>query len=340
MTQEMAVRQRGALTSYALPIEDIKAQVNLIQHVMQDVMKEGEHFGTIPGCGDKKVLFKSGAEKIMMTFRLSNDTEIEVLEMLNGHREYRIKCTLFSPDGQRLGTGVGSCSTMEGKYRFRQGGYTCPACGASDTIIKGKSEYGGGWICFKKKGGCGEKWNDGDASIESQLVGKVDHDNPADYYNTCLKMAKKRALVDATLTTTAASDIFTQDIEDDPDLYRKGGYQQATEEVKKEEQAPSQDESKKEKAPAKKDSSPAKGEPKKTVQELRRENPSPEDVERFKAAAQKAKKLLTDSEKSGMNNEFRAGYTATGIRLAIDFLNEVIEKRTPQQEAGVEGEAA
>ena len=121
MTQEMAVRQSGALTSYALPIEDIKAQVNLIQHVMQDVMKEGEHFGTIPGCGDKKVLFKSGSEKIMMTFRLSNDTEIEVLEMLNGHREYRIKCTLFSPDGQRLGTGVGSCSTMEGKYRYRAG---------------------------------------------------------------------------------------------------------------------------------------------------------------------------------------------------------------------------
>ena len=100
------------------------------------------------------------------------------------------------------------------------------------------------------------------------------------------------------------------------------------------------DSDKEEKAPAKKEKADKKDEPQKTVQELRRENPSPEDVERFKAAAQKAKKLLTDSEKSGMNNEFRAGYTATGIRLAIEFLNEVIEKRTPQQEAGVEGEAA
>lgn len=41
--------------------------------------------------------------------------------------------------------------------------------------------------------------------------------NPADYYNTCLKMAKKRALVDAILTVTAASDIFLP--EDDADGY-------------------------------------------------------------------------------------------------------------------------
>lgn len=32
--------------------------------------------------------------------------------------------------------------------------------------------------------------------------------------NTCLKMAKKRALVDATLTVSSLSDIFTQDMED------------------------------------------------------------------------------------------------------------------------------
>lgn len=44
--------------------------------------------------------------------------------------------------------------------------------------------------------------------------------NIADTYNTVLKMAKKRALMDAVLTNTAASEFFTQDIEDDPDLYR------------------------------------------------------------------------------------------------------------------------
>jgi hypothetical protein len=49
----------------------------------------------------------------------------------------------------------------------------------------------------------------------AKLTGeKIEHGNPADYYNTCWKMAKKRALVDAVLTVTAASDIFTQDVEE------------------------------------------------------------------------------------------------------------------------------
>ncbi len=45
-------------------------------------------------------------------------------------------------------------------------------------------------------------------------MGRIEYDNPADYYNTCLKMAKKRALIDGTLNATGASHIFTQDVED------------------------------------------------------------------------------------------------------------------------------
>lgn len=41
----------------------------------------------------------------------------------------------------------------------------CPKCGAA-AIIKGKQEYGGGWLCYQRKGGCGFKWPDGDAEIE------------------------------------------------------------------------------------------------------------------------------------------------------------------------------
>jgi len=37
----------------------------------------------------------------------------------------------------------------------------CPACGAQ-AVIKGKAEYGGGWLCWKKRGGCGEKFADTD----------------------------------------------------------------------------------------------------------------------------------------------------------------------------------
>ena len=109
------------LTSGAANLAEIKNQVNLIQHVMREVMKDGEHYGVIPGCGDKPALLKSGAEKLMLTFRLANDLDVQTVELPNFHREYRVKVTIYAPSGQRLGTGVGSCSTMESKYRFRSG---------------------------------------------------------------------------------------------------------------------------------------------------------------------------------------------------------------------------
>lgn len=35
---------------------------------------------------------------------------------------------------------------------------TCPACNKSEGVIVGKAEYGGGLVCFAKKGGCGHTW--------------------------------------------------------------------------------------------------------------------------------------------------------------------------------------
>jgi hypothetical protein len=43
---------------------------------------------------------------------------------------------------------------------------------------------------------------------------RLDNDDPYTLANTVLKMAKKRAQVDATLTVASLSEIFTQDIED------------------------------------------------------------------------------------------------------------------------------
>lgn len=34
----------------------------------------------------------------------------------------------------------------------------CPKCGKTEYVIVGKPEYGGGYVCYGKKGGCGEKW--------------------------------------------------------------------------------------------------------------------------------------------------------------------------------------
>ncbi len=202
--QEMALDAIGRRAA----IDDLLNKVALVQEVMKSVMHDGEHYGKIPGCGDKPALLKAGAEKLGMTFRLRPGFAINERDLGKAHREYSIVCTLS--DGTQ---GVGSCSTMESKYRFRQGERKCPECGKA-SIITGKAEYGGGFLCFAKKGGCGAKFTDKDERITGQQIGKVEHDNPADFYNTCLKMGKKRAHVDAIITATACSDIFTQDIEE------------------------------------------------------------------------------------------------------------------------------
>lgn len=43
------------------------------------------------------------------------------------------------------------------KRRHEQLG-ACPACGNATSLIKGKEEYGGGYLCFRKKQGCGANW--------------------------------------------------------------------------------------------------------------------------------------------------------------------------------------
>lgn len=200
----------NALVALAATAKDVKGQVNLIQHVMRDVMKEGEHYGIIPGCGNKPALLKPGAEKLMLTFRFSNDVDVEIIEMANNHREYRVKVTLFAPNGQRLGTGIGSCSTMESKYRYRGGAIEITNTPVPSSYwdirkedpVKAQEMLGGKGFTAKK--------NDNGKWMVAKQGQKVEYDNPADHFNTCLKMAKKRGLVDAVLTSTAASDIFTQ----------------------------------------------------------------------------------------------------------------------------------
>lgn len=159
---EAAVSEENStgMQVHQFSVTDIIKQQNTILDVMKTAMKEGTHYGKIPGCGPKKVLLKAGAEKLCLMFRLAPSFDIFLTESENGHREYRVTCHLrHIVSNQQMGDGIGSCTTLESKYKFSR-------------------------------------------------------HNPADSYNTVLKMAKKRALVDAVLNTTAASDSFTQDLED------------------------------------------------------------------------------------------------------------------------------
>lgn len=208
-----------------LTVEEIVRQVEKVQQVMKALMRRDEHYGVIPGTSGgkgpdgkpkepKPTLLKAGAEKLCLVFRLA--PRFTVRETWNGdHLTVESTCTLYHiPTGQQRGEGMGSCSTRESKYAFRKASRVCPEC-AAEAIIKGKPEYGGGWVCFQKKGGCGAKFNIDDPAITEQEEGaRAANPDLADVYNTVLKMANKRSLVAATLITTGASDIFTQDLED------------------------------------------------------------------------------------------------------------------------------
>src|SRR5207302_11216998 len=139
--------------------------------------------------------------------------ELQVTENWDtGLFDYTIHCAL-SRNGLVRGVGVGSCSSYESKYRYRDAQRKCPKCD-QETIIKGKEEFGGGWLCWTKRGGCGAKFADQAPEIAGQVVGKITNPDMADVKNTILKMAKKRAKIDATLAATRSSGRFTQDVED------------------------------------------------------------------------------------------------------------------------------
>lgn len=206
----------AAVNLPAARIETVIAQRRTIMSAVKEAMSEGVHYGKVPGCGDKPTCFKPGAEVLCLLFGLRAHFEEKLIRLDGGHIESTFLCTLLSPDDQVMGQGIGACSSLESKYRWRNASLKCPTCG-KDSIIKGKAEYGGGWVCFAKRGGCGAKWPDGAAEIEGQARGKVENTDIADTWNTVRKIAKKRAHVDAALTTTGASEFFTQDVEDFPE---------------------------------------------------------------------------------------------------------------------------
>jgi hypothetical protein len=196
-------------------LELAKERLAEFQQFVREYLREGEDFGTIPGT-PKPTLYKPGADKLCELYGLADDYTIEdkVEDFDRGLFDYTIKCYLSNRrNGALVSVGMGSCNSFEGKYRWRDSQRVCLICN-KPTIIKGKVEYGGGWICFVKKGGCGEKYLDNDPRIEGQVVGRVQNEDIATLKNTILKMAKKRAKVDATLAATRSSGIFTQDIED------------------------------------------------------------------------------------------------------------------------------
>lgn len=210
---------RPILSREMITIE--QEQRAIIGEYVQSQMIEGVDFGTIPGT-KKKSLYKPGAEKLTSLFHcMPRFTILEQTEDFKaGFFYYKFKCEIETMQGAVVSEGFGSCNSLESRYRYRNDERKCPECGKpairkSKFAPRDRPNDPPGFYCHDKQGGCGANFQHDDESIIHQVVGKIENPDRADVANTCLKMGKKRALVDAALSLSRCSDLFTQDVEDD-----------------------------------------------------------------------------------------------------------------------------
>lgn len=175
-------------------IANTMAKIQQMQNVVQKTLKKGHDFGEVPGTS-KPTLLKPGGEKICMLFGLN--PEYEFLQTTEDYDKeffsYNIRCTLFR-NGQPVAQGVGSCNSKEKKYRFiNVDEIPDNYIGQSEQITDkyGRTKY------------------------------KINNPDICSLVNTILKMAKKRAFIDAVLQVASLSEVFTQDVEDMGDFIQQ-----------------------------------------------------------------------------------------------------------------------
>ena len=176
-------------------VERAKEQLAMFRQFVRDVLIPGVDFGRIPGT-DKDTLLKPGGERICLLFGLT--PTIEFLEKtVEFDREppffyYEIRCVLtHRGTGEIAGEGVGSSNSKETKHRYRW-----------EWFNGSGSPTDSGWEQYTRRNNS-KTWRRRTENLDT-----------ADVANTVLKIAKKRAFIDAVLTVSAASEFFTQDLDD------------------------------------------------------------------------------------------------------------------------------
>jgi hypothetical protein len=193
--------------------EEAVKKYEIIRKFRFKVLKDSVDFGVIPGT-DKPTLLKPGAEKLCDLLKLC--PRFKVLSITEDFDKplfyYRYECELIhTPSGNLVGSAIGSCNSMEAKYRYRNARMKCPQCN-EEALILDKFNKEVDYFCFPKKGGCGAKYKKQD--LAGQKRGKVENDDIFTQINTLDKMAQKRALIAAVMVCAGVSEFFTQDMED------------------------------------------------------------------------------------------------------------------------------
>jgi len=193
---ETAIETYETTSQMAAKLADMRAKLNLVQRFFKEIMVENQDYGKIPGT-DKPTLLKPGAEKLneFYGYALQIKEIQEEKDIQTGFYRARIITQLIHRRSDTVvAEGVGEANTMEDRYRYRW----VPEF----KLPKGFSTAG--LVAEERQAKNGKTF----------LMYRIENDSPWTLWNTVLKMAKKRAVVDATLSATRSSGIFTQDIED------------------------------------------------------------------------------------------------------------------------------
>lgn len=197
----------------------VSTALDRIEELKASILDEGVDFGVIPGT-DRPTLYQPGAQKLAAIFRLVPSFDVaRTVQEQNGSLlvHYMAKCRLHrgTTAGPCIGEGIGSANSFEKKHRYRKGERACPTCKASGTLrLTRRGTPNEGFWCIPDRGGCGGNFEKNDPAVTKQSVGDVENVDPMDTDNTLAKMSKKRAFVDAVLTVTMSSGLFTQDLEE------------------------------------------------------------------------------------------------------------------------------
>lgn len=189
---------KAQVIAHRMSPAEVIDHVKAVQEVMRNIMKEGVHFGQVPGT-DKPTLLKPGAESLCVAFRIADRYEIEDLSTADAVRYRVTSYGNHQITGITLGSGLGECSSSEERYKWRKAVCAHEFEGTPEKMRRTK--YGKGR-------------NNSVYTVEQVRT------EPADLANTVLKMACKRAKIAMVLNVTGASDMFNQDLEDLDELLR------------------------------------------------------------------------------------------------------------------------
>ena len=168
-------------------LESNMQKISSLHALIQNMLKKDYDYGIIPGTV-KPTLLKPGAEKICMLFGLT--PKYEMIQNVENYKEnffsYSFKCSLIKNE-ILVAEGVGSCNSKEKRYRYLTVSNLTPNyTGESEKV---QDKYG-------------------------NIKYRIENNEIYNSINTILKMAKKRAFVDAILQVASLSEMFTQDLED------------------------------------------------------------------------------------------------------------------------------